>query len=76
MKIDSVLASGLQGIQRGLQSADANAVKVSQAFRPESDQDAVEPLIGLKLASHQVKASAKVIKAGDEMFDSVLSILA
>lgn len=94
--INSVLNSGLQGVQRGMQGAHRNAHDI--ATFPVHEQKAMEAaksgtptfpdlqerphpsmeesLVNLKLNEHQVKASAKVIKAADNMLGTLLDVLA
>ena len=74
-KINSAYQSGLEGVQRGLKSAAEHANQISK-FDPESGDDKVEAMVGLKLDEHQVKASTKVIKAAERLDKSVLDILA
>lgn len=73
--VDSITNSGLAGIQSGLARAAQSADRVTRAFLPESAEDPVEPLIELKQASNQVKASAAVVKVGDEVLGTILDIL-
>lgn len=73
--VDSILRSGLTGLQTGFERSAQSADRITKAFLPDSTEDPVVPLIELKQASNQVKASAKVIKVGDEMLGTVLDIL-
>ncbi|MCO6429268.1 MAG: hypothetical protein J5J00_00270 [Deltaproteobacteria bacterium] len=74
--VDSILAAGLQGIQRGLAGAAEKAEQISKGFSPESDNDPTSAIIGLKLDEHQVQASAKIVQVADRLSQSVLDILA
>ena len=83
--MSSIYGIGLKGIKQGLSSAADNADKLSRSFEPPSsnspslapsDSDGTDAIIGLKLAEHQVKSSAAVIKVAKELDDSVLDILA
>lgn len=72
--IDKILATGLAGVQQGLERAAQSAEEISTAFQPNGSGDIVGPLIELKLSELQVEASAKVIQAGDEMSKKLLEI--
>lgn len=72
----SITRTGLAGIQSGLSQAANSAIRVSKAFTPDSDDDAVIPIIDMKRAEQQVKASSKVVKIGDEMLGTILDIFA
>jgi hypothetical protein len=72
--VESIINSGLQGVQRGLESASKHAEQISTAFQNESD--ALEPAIALKQDKIQILASAKVIGVADKLSGSILDILA
>ena len=74
--MSSISAIGLRGMQQGLELAAKSADQVSRAFRPDSDEDPVSGIIGLKQAENQVKASATLVKADEEMSQAILDILA
>jgi len=74
--VDSIMAAGLQGVQRGLEGAARHASELSQSFSADSARDPVEPIVGLKLDQLQVQASAKVIAVADSLSGSLLDILA
>ncbi len=78
MKIDSVAALGLAGVQKGLQGARENAAQIASAEQMSSSSptSVVEPLIGLKQAEMQVAVSAQVIKTADEMIGTLIDELA
>jgi hypothetical protein len=73
--MDSIIQTGLRGIQVGTESAANNADRVTRAFSPESIEDPVEPLIDLKANERQVEASAKVVQVGNRMLGAILDIL-
>lgn len=73
---NSIINTGLKGMQSGLESAAKHAEQVTRAFRPDSEEDQVEGLVGLKTDRVQVQASAKVVKTGDELNQAILDILA
>ncbi len=74
MKIGGAFDQALLGIQRGMQGARENAAKIASAdaFTNGDPSSVVEPLVGLKANEIQVEASAKVLKAVDEMIGSLL----
>ncbi|RMG41126.1 MAG: hypothetical protein D6719_09165 [Candidatus Dadabacteria bacterium] len=76
--IDDVISRGLQGVLTGQKNAARHAEQVSRAFEPgrEAESDIVEGLVGLSQDKHQIEASAKVIKTGDELNNAILDILA
>jgi hypothetical protein len=73
--MDAVIASGLKGVQVGLEAAAASADRVTRAFQPEGTEDPVSALLDLSSAKRQVEAGAAVIKVGDKMLGSILDIL-
>jgi hypothetical protein len=74
MKIGGAFNEAVLGIQRGLRGAQENAAKIASAdqFSGAEPTELVEPLVNLKANELQVQASAKVIKAVDEMIGSLL----
>lgn len=78
MKIDSVAALGLMGVQKGLQDARQSAAQIASAEQLSSTNPVsmVDPLIALKQSEMQVAVSAKVIKTADEMVGTLLDELA
>lgn len=73
---ESIVGIGLKGVLGGLERAAKAASEASQALSPNGSGDLVTPLVDLKQAELQTKASAKIIKTGDELTQSVLDILA
>jgi len=74
MAINSVLATGVQGIQRGLSSAREHAQQVASfgtTDRDASVSSLAEPLIGLRQDLAQVRASSEVVATVDEMLASL-----
>lgn len=67
---------GLQGIQKGLAGIAEKADKISKSFTPESTEEPSAAIVGMKLDEFQVKASAKVVKVGDDLEKTILDILA
>jgi hypothetical protein len=72
----SVLATGVQGVQTGIASANEAAGKIARFGTTEQDGDIVTPMIDLKRSELQVKASAAVIKSADEMIGTLIDIKA
>ena len=67
---------GLRGMNQGFELAAKSAEAISRAFEPDSTTDPVGPMVELKQAGYQVKASAAVIRTDRELTDSILDILA
>ncbi len=72
----SVLATGVQGVQTGLASANDAAGKIARFGTTQQDGDLATPLVQLKSSELQVKASAAVIKTADEMVGTLIDIKA
>jgi hypothetical protein len=70
----TALGSGIQGIQRGLNSARESAHTIATA-QQGSVTDIAGPLIGLKQSLVQVQASVEVVKTVDETLNSLLNDL-
>lgn len=66
--------SGLAGIQTGMQSLNRNAAKIASSETIQSGGDFTEPLVNMIRDEQQVKASAKVIEASNNMIGSILDI--
>ena len=72
----SLLATGVQGVQTGMASANEAAGKIARFGTTEQDGDLATPLVDLKRSELQVKASAAVIKTADEMVGTLIDIKA
>jgi len=75
MAINSILATGVQGIQRGLSSARENAQQIASFGTTNQDASLAglaEPLVGLRQDLAQVQASAKVVSTVDDLLSSLL----
>ncbi len=70
----SVIASGLAGVQQGLADAARDASAAQEAF--STGEDPTGAMVALKRDEHLVKASAKIIRVGDELNGTILDILA
>ena len=66
---DNAYTIALAGIQSGMQ-------RMAKASAALSRDVAVEPIIEMKLAEVQVKASAKVVKAVDDSLGQLIDMLA
>ena len=73
--VNSILGSGIAGIQRGIQGVRENAQTIASAAVQKGDVGAADlaaPLVDLKVNLHQVQASAKVVETVDEILASLL----
>ncbi len=79
MAISSVLHTGLQGIQTGLNGVQKSAQTIATATtenNPASTERMTDALVELKLYEHEVKGSARVVQAADQMMGSLLDTFA
>jgi len=78
MNTISGFQSGLNGMYRGMNALRDNAhVIASQGTTTAAaEKDVNEAIVGLNANSHQVEASAKVIKTQDELLGSLLDEMA
>ncbi len=78
--IGSVLQTGINGIQRGVGQANQAASDIAKTGIDKSNDnvttDIAESAVDLKMSEIQVKASAKVVRAADEMLGTILDITA
>ena len=74
MAISGVTGAGVQGVQNGLRQAEDAAQRIARngATEPADAGGLAEAAIDLKQAETQVKASAKVVEAADDMLGSLL----
>jgi len=70
--------SALSGINRGMNALrqDAQVIASQGTIDAPSNQKVTEAIVDLKSNSRQVEASAKVIKAQDEMLGALLDEMA
>lgn len=68
------IQSAYTGIQSGMQKLNENSAQIAKATTTGSDVNLSEPLVELMLNEQQVKASAKVIEANDDILGSILNI--
>lgn len=72
----SLLATGVQGVQKGLARANEAGGQIARFGTTEQDGDLATPIVELKRSELQVKASAAVIKTADEMVGTLIDIKA
>jgi hypothetical protein len=77
MTIDSVSATGLLGIQRGLQGVRTSAAEIAGSAQSSASDPAAmtDALIALKQHELQVAAAARTIEAADGMIGSLIDVL-
>lgn len=80
MSLDSLLTTGITGIQKGTLGMNRAAQDIAQANIPQELQsgqpDLVESLVDLQLQSHLVKASFGVVKVAEELMGTLLDMKA
>lgn len=84
--VDSILSTGLQGVQNGLTTtrnaaqdiATATTVDFTQEAETGTDvtSDITTAAVELKIGEQQVKASAAVIRTADEILGTVIDLKA
>lgn len=80
MAIGSIMQTGLEGMRTSQnkisQSAD-QIVKASTLNKDTSSNgDIIEPIVDMKAEQHVFDASAKIVKAADEMLGTLMNIKA
>lgn len=72
------LNTGMMGIQKGIKEAQTHASNIASTDTATATDptNMVESFVGLKEAELQVKASAEVVKASDEMMGTLLDEMA
>lgn len=76
MSIASIFSAGLQGVQAGASQVDRAGGRIARMAGATDSSDVAAALVELKVGELQVKASAKVIKAADELLGSLIDIKA
>ena len=76
MSVTSVLSTGVQGVQAGMNRANQAAGDIARFGTTEQNGDLATSLVDLKVSEQQVKASAAVIKSADEMMGTLIDIRA
>jgi hypothetical protein len=76
MAVNSVLASGVQGLQLGISQANKAGANIARAGTTTSgdNNDLTNSLVDLKSAEQQVKASAQVIKSADDTVGTLIDL--
>lgn len=76
MAISSILNSGLQGINSGLDNLrkDAQAIASATTQRDENTSDIADSLVDMNINQRNTEASVKVVKAADEVLGTLLDI--
>lgn len=72
VSVNSVLSSGVQGIQAGLNRANQAAGQIARSGTTDENGDLATPIVNLKASELQVKASAAVIKTADELLGTLI----
>ena len=73
--VNSILGSGITGIQRGVSTIKEGASEIASADAARGDTSApalTGSLIDLKVGLHQVQASALVIETVDQVLNAVI----
>lgn len=75
MSVNSILQTGVQGIQNATQGAEIAAREIVRASSGTSSANVVEAMVDLKLYERSVQASSQVVKTADEVLGSILDIM-
>ena len=77
MSVNSILQTGVQGIQTATQGAEKAAREIVRAGTESSSSpnSVVEPIVDLKLYERSIQASSQVVKTADEVLGSLLDIM-
>jgi flagellar hook-associated protein FlgK len=80
MSVNSILQSGIQGVQAATQGAEKAARDIVRAGTDSggtstSPGNVVEPIVDLQLYERSVQASSQVVKTADEVLGSLLDIM-
>lgn len=73
--VNSILGSGVLGIQRGIEGVRRDAQTIASSVVKQDGggvADLAAPLIDLKVNLHQVQASARVVETVDEILTFLL----
>lgn len=74
MSIGSILATGLQAMQSGINRADTAGASI--AAKGVEDENLARNLVELRQGELHVKAAASIVKTGDEMLGTLIDIRA
>jgi len=77
MSVNSILQTGMQGIQNATQGAEKAAREIVRAGTETSSSpnSVVEPIVDLQLYERSIQASSQVVKTADEVLGSLLDIM-
>lgn len=73
MSINSIMLRGAQGIQAGVNRSEGAAGRIAGGV---DSGDFAASMVGLRSSEIQVKASANVVKAADEMLGTLIDLRA
>ena len=81
MAIESILQTGLQGVQKGVAGAEKAALDIVRSGTDSSvdsvgSNDVTESIVDLQLYERSIEASAQVVKTADEVLGSLLDTFA
>lgn len=76
MAVNSLMSTGVAGIQAGLARGSRAAGEIARFGTTESGGDLATPIVDLKLSELQVKAAAAVIDTADEVVGTLIDIRA
>jgi len=81
MAVNSILQTGLQGVQQGVEGAERAASDIVRSGTVDgaagsNSNDIVEAVVDLKLYARSVEASAQVVRTADEVLGSLLDTMA
>lgn len=75
MPINSVLGSGLQGVQRGFGTMNQAAGRIAKVDTSDNpSRDLTESAVSLQQGKLQVQASAKVVQVAADTIGSLIDI--
>ena len=77
MSVNSILNTGLQGIQNGTAGIEKAAQAIVRSGAVDVPKDSVaQPIVDLKLYERSVQASVQVVKTADQTLGSLLDTFA
>lgn len=75
MAVNSVLGSGLQGVQKGFSTVNQAADRIAKIDKSDNlAGDLTESAVSLQQGKIQVQASAKVIQTANDTIGSLIDI--
>lgn len=75
MPINSVLGSGLQGVQKGFSTVNQAAERIAKVDTSDNPSgDLTEAAVSLQQGKQQVQASAKVLQTANDTIGSLIDI--